>query len=166
MKTLALIIAILFASVAQANDPVSIDTGLRVLVFGQKGCMPCRIYAPTVQVFKQQNPDAKVIHIDVIQNPDLMKEYEITHLPSTLILFDGEPQFKAVGAINIRQLTSAFTRVLDQFGNPEEEEEEEEQPVEPDTKPKKPPKYFFGWSPLSHLLVSNEPRRSQRPLHP
>lgn len=148
MKTLSILIALLFASVAQSSDPVSIDTGLRVVVFSSvKNCAACRVYAPTVQTFKQSHPEAKVIYIDVNEDPSLMQEFQIIRVPTTLILVDGEPKYKAIGAINLRQLTSAFKKVFDEFGN-DEEDEEDEQPVEP-TKPKKLPKYFFGWSPVA-----------------
>lgn len=152
MKTLALIIAVLFAPFALAqSDPGSLDTGLKVVVFSStQSCAACRVYAPTVKLFKQQHPEAKVIYIDVNEQPELMQDFEVTRIPTTMILVDGEPQYKAIGAINIRQLTQAFKNVFDKFGNGgDEDDEDDEQPVEP-VKPKKIPKYFFGWSPAAH----------------
>ena len=77
--------------VMQAEVPVLVD-------FWATWCGPCRMVAPIVeQIAEQYEGRAKVCKVNVDEEPELARRYNIMSIPSLLVFKNGEVVDKAVG---------------------------------------------------------------------
>lgn len=58
-----------------------------VLFFTQPGCPPCERAKPRVEEMRKQG--LKVTKVDIYEQPDLARKYQITQTPTFVILEDG-----------------------------------------------------------------------------
>ena len=81
---------------------------LQLLVFSAKWCGPCRASAPIFEKFSEQNPGIPVTKIDVDDNPDLVAEYGVMSVPTTIILKQGVEKTRFPWAVNVKVLENAI----------------------------------------------------------
>lgn len=62
-------------------------------------CGPCKILSPIVEEVAKENPDLKVVKIDVDSNSKLSYEYGAYSIPTLVVIKDGKEINRAVGAI-------------------------------------------------------------------
>ena len=73
----------------------------RVLVdFYADWCGPCKILSPRVAEIANENKDLKVVKINVDQNEDLARKYNISSMPTLLVIEKGKELNRAVGALS------------------------------------------------------------------
>lgn len=85
--------------VLQSDKPVLVD-------FFATWCMPCKMFAPILEEFAEENADKiKVVKIDIDQAISLAQKYRVMSIP-TLKLFvsDAEPRATFVGAMSKEEL--------------------------------------------------------------
>jgi thiol-disulfide isomerase/thioredoxin len=58
-----------------------------VLFFTQKGCPPCERARPRLEEMRKQG--LKVTEIDIREQPDLARQYQIRQTPTFIVLQDG-----------------------------------------------------------------------------
>lgn len=78
----------------------------RVLVdFWADWCMPCKMLAPVLdEVSNELGDTVNVVKINIDQNEDLARKYNISSIP-TLLLFDkGEIKNKSIGLLSKEDL--------------------------------------------------------------
>ena len=79
--------------VLQANVPVLVD-------FWAVWCGPCRRVAPEVDaVAEQMNGQAKVLKVNVDEEPDVAARYGVQSIPTLIIFKDGKVVDQIVGAV-------------------------------------------------------------------
>jgi thioredoxin 1 len=77
--------------VLQSNQPVLVD-------FWAPWCGPCRMLAPTVeQVAQQYQGKAKVLKMNVDDNPENPPKYGIRGIPTIILFNKGEEVERRVG---------------------------------------------------------------------
>ena len=78
-----------------------LNSDKRVLVdFYADWCGPCKILSPRVAEIANENKDLKVVKINVDQNEDLARKYNILSMPTLLVIEKGKELNRAVGALS------------------------------------------------------------------
>ncbi|HEY53931.1 MAG TPA: thioredoxin [Caldilineae bacterium] len=72
-----------------------------VLVFWRNNCTPCRQFDPTVNTLARQYAGKLLFaKVDADSEPDLVKRFEITHLPGLAFIRDGSVQATTHGNLS------------------------------------------------------------------
>ncbi len=61
-------------------------------------CGPCRMVGPVVEEIAQENPDIKVVKVNVDEEAELATEFGVMSIPTLMVVKNGEVVNKAVGA--------------------------------------------------------------------
>ena len=69
--------------VLKCEQPVLVD-------FYAEWCGPCKRLAPVLEDFAQEHPEIRVVKVNVDENPDLARRYEVSHIPALLVIRGGE----------------------------------------------------------------------------
>jgi thioredoxin 1 len=64
---------------------------IKLLYFSASFCGPCRMFKPIIEQFKQKQTDCDVEYIDIEENEELGKQYNINAVP-TCIIFKNEKE--------------------------------------------------------------------------
>ncbi len=76
-------------------------------------CGPCRLISPYIdQLAEEYEGRAKVVKIDLDQNPEQAKELGIRSLPSVLFFKDGEMVEKMVGKATYEAFSTTLEKHL------------------------------------------------------
>ena len=83
--------------VLNSEKPVLLD-------FWAPWCGPCRMVVPIVDEIARENPDIKVVKVNVDEEHELARKFNVMSIPSLFVMKDGEVVNKAVGARSKKQL--------------------------------------------------------------
>ncbi len=70
-----------------------------LLDFWATWCGPCRMIAPVLEEVAQEREDVKVCKIDVDQEPELAKQFQIMSIPTLIVMEKGKIINQALGAM-------------------------------------------------------------------
>ena len=91
------------AEVLGHDRPVLVD-------FWAPWCAPCRMLAPTVEAVADKYANtARVVKINVDDNPSISQRYGIKGIPTLILFKNGREEERVVGATS----ESAISRMLD-----------------------------------------------------
>ena len=81
-----------FASeVLNSNKPVLLD-------FYADWCGPCRMIAPALEEIAEERSDIKVCKVNVDEQPELARQFQVLSIPMLVVMKDGEIAQKTIGA--------------------------------------------------------------------
>jgi thioredoxin 1 len=89
--------------VLRAEVPVLVD-------FYADWCGPCRLLAPVLEELAEETQDAKIVKVNIDEDPGLAAEYQITSIPTLLVFDDGQAVGRHVGLASKRQLQDLLNR--------------------------------------------------------
>jgi thioredoxin 1 len=91
------------SDVLKSDRPVLVD-------FWAAWCAPCRMLAPTVEaVAEKYANNARVVKLNVDDNPSVSQRYGIKGIPTLILFKDGKEEERVVGATS----EQAISRMLD-----------------------------------------------------
>ena len=79
------------AEVLKSDKPVLLD-------FSATWCGPCRMVAPILEEIAAENDHITVGKIDVDEDPDLARQFQVTSIPLLVVMVDGKVVDQALGA--------------------------------------------------------------------
>lgn len=94
------------ADVIHSDKPVLVD-------FFATWCGPCKKMAPTIEQIAQERKESlKVVRLDVDYNPEVSARYQVMQIPTIILFKNGEPQFRHLGILPYKQLSSEVDTCL------------------------------------------------------
>lgn len=77
----------------------------KVLVdFNAEWCGPCKMLRPALEKLAEENKNIKVVSVNVDNNPDLARKYNIFSIPCLIVIKDGKELERSVGLISREEL--------------------------------------------------------------
>ena len=96
------------ADVLNSDQPVLVD-------FWATWCGPCRTIAPTIEELSAEyDGRAKVVKLDVDNNPQAAMQFGIRSIPSLLFFKDGKPVDQMVGVVPKKTLQEKLDSLVGQ----------------------------------------------------
>lgn len=87
------------SEVLQSDKTVLID-------FYADWCGPCKVLSPIVEEFASENPDIKVVKVNVEEAQNLAINYEVMSIPTLVVIKDGKEVNRTIGVVNKSEIVS------------------------------------------------------------
>ena len=85
-------------TVKAATEPVIVD-------FWAEWCGPCKMISPILEeIASEQNGKVRVAKLNVDDNPDVTRRFEVMSIPTLIVFQDGQPVKRLIGAKGKGQL--------------------------------------------------------------
>jgi thioredoxin 1 len=90
-----------FGEVIKNKQPVLVD-------FHATWCGPCKMMAPELKRFAQNNSDKlRVIKIDIDRNQEAARQFNIQGVPTLILFKEGKVLWRQSGAMSAQQISDA-----------------------------------------------------------
>ena len=90
-----------FSKIINDEKPVLVD-------FSAEWCGPCKIMAPELKRFANENKNIRVLKVDIDKNPASANEFNIQGVPTLILFKKGKVMWRQSGAMNAQQLSTAI----------------------------------------------------------
>ena len=88
------------------------SSGVALIDFWATWCGPCRMQSPVVENLSESMDQVNFYKLDVDQNPDTAKQFQIMSIPTLMIKKDGEVVDKVIGYHSKEQLQQVLEQYL------------------------------------------------------
>ena len=88
----------------ESNFDETIAEGTTLVDFWAVWCMPCKMQAPIVESFAEQQSEVKVGKVNVDEEMALATKYGIMSIPTLMVFRDGAVINKTVGLSSLEEI--------------------------------------------------------------
>ena len=89
-----------------SSEPIIVD-------FWAAWCGPCKMIAPILdEIASEQAGKLKVAKLNVDDNPDAARRFDVMSIPTLIVFQDGQPKKRLVGAKGKGQLLEELSEFL------------------------------------------------------
>ncbi len=74
-----------------------VSDGLVLVDFFAEWCGPCRMLAPILEDFASEESEIEVYKVNVDNEPDLAREFQVSSIPTMILFKDGKQIDKKIG---------------------------------------------------------------------
>jgi thioredoxin len=104
---------IITLSDANFDETVKSADGAVLVDFWAEWCGPCKMIAPILEeIAAEQGVRIQVAKLNVDENLESARRFEVMSIPTMILFKDGEPQHRIVGAKGKGQLTKELEAFL------------------------------------------------------
>ena len=98
---------------ATFNEEIQGSDELILVDFWAEWCGPCKTIAPILQeIAEEQAGKIRVTKLNVDDNPETARRFEVMSIPTLIVFRNGEPQKRLVGAKGKGQLLEELASFL------------------------------------------------------
>jgi thioredoxin 1 len=87
--------------------------GLVLVDFWAAWCGPCRMFGPVFEKVSEQHPDAVFGKVDTEAQPEIAAAFDITSIPTLMIIRDGIALYAQPGALPEAALEELVTKAAE-----------------------------------------------------
>lgn len=95
---------------------VGVNMNNRIIKMTANWCPPCKVMDKTViqplEARPNNNFDIVKVDIDLDENKELVEEFAVRSIPTTIFLVDGEEVERVIGAVPLSQIDEIITKVF------------------------------------------------------
>jgi len=92
--------------IGSASEPVIVD-------FWAEWCGPCKMISPILEeIATEQAGKVKVAKLNVDDNPDAARRFEVMSIPTLIVFRDGQPVKRLIGAKGKGQLLQELSEFI------------------------------------------------------
>ncbi|HET8714806.1 MAG TPA: thioredoxin [Holophagaceae bacterium] len=103
----------LVAHISDADFPTAVKDGVTLVDFWAPWCGPCKAIAPMLdELAGELGGKAKIVKINVDDNPEVAGSFGIMSIPTLILFKDGKPVNKLVGGQPKPQLKAFIESAL------------------------------------------------------
>ena len=84
--------------------------GVVVVDFGANWCGPCKSLVTILDEVVEEDPNKKIVKVDIDEQEELAAQYKIMSVPTLLVFRNGEVIDKSIGLIQKHEVKALFAK--------------------------------------------------------
>ncbi|MEE0888222.1 MAG: thioredoxin [Candidatus Saccharimonadaceae bacterium] len=80
------------------------ENGLVLVDFNADWCGPCQMMKSVLEEFAEKNNTVKVVGVNIDDNEDLAREYNVSGIPCMVLFSDGKETKRVVGVQSVKKI--------------------------------------------------------------
>ncbi|MGN0630082.1 MAG: thioredoxin family protein [Ruminococcus sp.] len=87
------------------------STGLVITDFYSDSCIPCKRMSPLLAEIEEENPDVKLVKVNINFDRTLAEKYEVSAVPTLIFFVNGNEEDRVHGAVKKAQISEIINKL-------------------------------------------------------